>query len=396
MNPVPINELTSRMQRFRDRMYQKCPDWRVSVIVSKINQFYFTGTMQEGILVIPRDAEAVFWVRRSFDRAKHESLFSDIRPMESFRDAALAMGTFPHAVHMETELVPLAYYQRIQKSFQFTSCLPLDGQLAAVRSVKSPYEISLVRESGIIHRRVLEERVPALLKEDMSEAEFSSLLFSVMIEEGYHGITRFSMFDNEALLGQIGFGESSIYPSYFNGPGGHLGMSAAVPVFANRHRLLKKGDLVFVDVGCGVDGYHTDKTMTYMFGAPLPQAAVTIHEKCVDIQDRMAEMLKPGAIPQDIYQCIMGSLDQEFLKNFMGFGSRRVKFLGHGIGLTVDEQPVIAMGFTEPLQEGMVFALEPKKGVEGIGMMGIENTFLVSPEGGICITGHHRGLMPLY
>jgi Xaa-Pro aminopeptidase len=77
----------------------------------------------------------------------------------------------------------------------------------------------------------------------------------------------------------------------------------------------------------------------------------------------------------------------------MGFGNRKVKFLGHGVGLTINELPVIAQGFDDPIQEGMVFALEPKKGIKDIGMVGIENTFVVTPDGGRCITGNHPGLI---
>jgi Xaa-Pro aminopeptidase len=73
-----------------------------------------------------------------------------------------------------------------------------------------------------------------------------------------------------------------------------------------------------------------------------------------------------------------------------------VKFLGHGIGLWIDEKPVIAKGFDEPLEEGMVFALEPKKGIRGVGLVGIENTFVVTPQGGRCITGDNPGLIPVY
>ena len=107
-------------------------------------------------------------------------------------------------------------------------------------------------------------------------------------------------------------------------------------------------------------------------------------------------MLKPGVAPSDIYNTIMNGLDKEFLQNFMGFGNRKVKFLGHGVGLLIDETPVIADGFDEPLQEGMVFALEPKRGIENIGMVGIENTFIVTAEGGECITGDNPGLIPVY
>ena len=89
----------------------------------------------------------------------------------------------------------------------------------------------------------------------------------------------------------------------------------------------------------------------------------------------------------------MASLEPEFLKNFMGFGSRRVSFLGHGVGLHVDEPPVIAKGFDEPLVEGMVLALEPKKGVPGFGMVGTENTFVVTPAGGRSLTGDSPGMV---
>jgi Xaa-Pro aminopeptidase len=83
------------------------------------------------------------------------------------------------------------------------------------------------------------------------------------------------------------------------------------------------------------------------------------------------------------------------MQNFMGFGARQASFLGHGIGLHVDEWPVLAKGFDEPLQENMVIAIEPKKGLAGIGMVGTENTFLVTPSGGESLTGNHPGLIPV-
>ena len=85
---VPSSELTSRMNRFRNLMDSQNPEWKMAVVFSKINLYYFTGTMPEGMLLISRDAGATLWVRRSYERSVHESLFSDIRPMESFRDVA--------------------------------------------------------------------------------------------------------------------------------------------------------------------------------------------------------------------------------------------------------------------------------------------------------------------
>lgn len=395
---VPLEELQSRMRRLREKMDIYDPQWEVIVIFSKVNLYYLTGTMQDGMLIIPRDDNAVLWVRRSFERALDESLFENIRPMNSFADAqdTFDKAKMPSKVHIETKILPLDFYHRFRKYFSFEQVESVEPCISSVRAVKSQYEISLMEKSGEIHRRVLEERVPEMLREGMSEAELATQLFTVLMEEGYQGITRFGMFDTEMMLGHIGFGESSIYPSYFNGPGGNLGLSAAAPIFGSRERKLKKGDLVFIDIGCGVEGYHTDKTMTYMYGRPLCENSIDIHKRCVEIQNEIAMMLKPGETPSNIYNTIMGKLSDEFLENFMGYGQRRVKFLGHGIGLLVDELPVIAKGFDQPIEEGMAFAVEPKKGIEDIGMVGIENTFLVTSKGGRCITGDNPGLIPVW
>jgi len=390
---VPASELNARMQAMRKRMDQDHPEWELLAIFSKVNQFYFTGTMQDAVLLIPRDQDASYWVRRNIQRAQDESEFPDIRQMGSFRDAAATFASLPEVIHVEGERLPLSAFQRFNKHFKCKSPAPADLSISAVRAVKSEYELERMRKAGIIHQRILEERVPELLKEGISEAQFASELYPVMVAEGHHGIARFGMYDTEMLIGHLCFGESSIYPTYFDGPGGNYGMSPAVPLLGSHERLLKKGDLVFVDVCCGVDGYNTDKTMTYVFEGELPREAVEIHKRCVEIQNETAAMLKPGAIPSEIFATVTEKLEAEFMQNFMGFGARQASFLGHGIGLHVDEWPVLAKGFDEPLQENMVIAIEPKKGLAGIGMVGTENTFLVTPAGGESLTGNHPGLI---
>lgn len=384
------------MKRFRDKMKRSNPDWEIAVVINKVNLYYFTGTMQDGLLMIPRGDEAIFWVRRSYERALAESLFPNIKAMSTYRDVAAFIKEFPKVLYLETESVSLTLYQRLQKYFPFIEARSMDAQIAAIRAVKSPYELSLMEQAGKIHQRVMEDFVPKLLKEGISEARLASEAFTLLVEQGHHGVTRLRRPDTEMALGYTAFGESSLYPSGFYGPAGSYGISWAVPTMGSRERKLKKGDLVYIDLGCGVAGYHTDKTMTYMFGEPLPEEVISIHKQCVEIQYQIAEMLKPGAIPYIIYETIMHRLSNEFCENFMGFGKQALPFLGHAIGLWTDELPVIAKGFSEPLEEGMVFAIEPKKGIKDIGMVGIENTFVVTPQGGRCITGDHPGLMPVY
>jgi Xaa-Pro aminopeptidase len=91
----------------------------------------------------------------------------------------------------------------------------------------------------------------------------------------------------------------------------------------------------------------------------------------------------------------MNELDEPFKKNFMGSNGRQVPFLGHSIGLQVDEQPVISKGFNQPIEENMVFAIEPKKAISGVGTVGVEDTYIVTKNGAKCITGESKGLIQL-
>jgi Xaa-Pro aminopeptidase len=381
-------------------MNARFPNWDTAVIIENVHQYYFTGTIQNGILFIYRDGSCLYGVRRSYERAKMESPLKEIMQIASYRDIADRVSPVEKNggqlgnVYIEGDTMPLAVLERLKKCFEITSINFLDTIIRTVRSVKSPYEIHWLKQSGEQHRILMEERVPTLLHEGMSEAEFMGALLNEMYKLGYHGLARFHQSQVEMTAGQIGFGTNSLYPSSFDGPGGGKGGGPANPLGGDRSRKLKRGDLVFVDIGFGIKGYHTDKTQVYMFGAEPPEKLLAAHHFCLDILSRAASRLKPGEIPSRIYQDILAGLSEQELDCFMGVNNKhRVKFLGHGVGLTIDELPVIAKGFDEPLEENMVIALEPKKGVPGIGMAGVEATYIVTPGGGQCISGGGREII---
>ncbi|MHB1155037.1 MAG: M24 family metallopeptidase [Eubacteriales bacterium] len=384
---ISKTELNERLIRFTTVMSKMNPDWDTAIILGKVNQYYFTGTMQDGMLIIKKDGNASYFIRRSYERAKDESQFSSIYPMNSYRDVVVAMGAAFGNTFMETELVTIGILSRLRKYFELGEIHSIDQVMQSVRSVKTPYELSWMKCSGKAHKEFLENIVPSILREGISEVDFVAELFEKMVKCGYQGVSRFSMFQSEMVVGQVGFGDSSLYPTSFDGPGGARGICPAVPLLGSRERKLQFGDLVFVDIGFGMNGYHTDKTQVYQFGSRPSDETIKTHRSCIEIQSCISEMLKPGVIPAEIYKTVVSKLSTDFKQNFMGFGNRMVNFLGHGIGLHVNESPVIAEGFREPLQENMVIAVEPKKGIAGVGMVGVEDTYIVTPEGGQCITG---------
>ena len=380
-------ELTLRLSNFRRAMDKRNPGWDTVILVSKINQYYLTGTMQDGLLMIRRDGGAGYFVRRSYERAMDESLFEPIYPMKSYRDAAGIMGNDCGRTYIEKDIMTLSIYERLKKYFNMSEICPVDQTVLYVRAVKTPYELSCMEEAGRIHDMLMREIVPTLLREGMSETDLCVALQQKMFSFGFHGTTRFQMFQTDLGLGQVGFGTNTLYPTYFDGPGGHVGLSPIAPLMGNRERKLKRGDMIFIDIGFGIKGYNSDKSQAYIFGAKAPAPVLESHRRCMALENQIARMLVPGAVPSEIYKSVMDGLSDEFKQNFMGFGAGAVKFLGHGIGLNVDEPPVIAKGFDEPLEENMTFAIEPKKGIENVGLVGVEDTYVVTKTGGRCLTG---------
>jgi len=373
-------ELLSRIERLHAALSAQTRDY-TALIVDKVNQYYFTRTLQDGLLVIKSTGEYAFFVRNSYERAVNESPLENIFPMKSYKDAADVIGELGgSAVFVETEVMPLAMLERLRKYFAIDSPQSLDRYILNLRAVKSESELAVMRESGKRHAALLDEVVPSLLREGMSEVELTADLFAAMLKLGYHGVSRFSMFQSQAVIGQLGFGTNSLYPTNFDGPGGMKGLCNAVPIIGDATRFLQKGDLVFVDTAFGMDGYHTDRTQVYSFKSEPSSLAIDAHERCLQVQRSLAAQLKPNAIPSELY------------KN-AGFENRNVRFLGHGVGLYVDEYPVITSGFDVPLQAGMTIALEPKASIEGEGLVGTEDTYVVTENGGVCLTGGERGII---
>ncbi len=387
---VPLEELQARLAKFRAAMDAEHPGWQMAVVNDKVNMYYFTGTMQEGALVI-RPQDEILWVRRSYDRARNESLLPDIRPMKSFRALAEFYGAVPDEIYLECKKATVEWLNMLRKYLPFKNYTDIDGLLCSLRLTKSAYELDLMKRSGAIHQTVLEQLAPKMIINGISEAELAVEIYTAMLRRGSHGIARMNLPLGEDIIGVASFGKSGLVRTAFDGPGGTGGTCIAVQSIGSPFRKLKEGRLVYLDIPCGVEGYHTDKTIVYYFGDinkdPNRDLILAAHEHCLMLERFAASMLKPGVVVEDIYTETMKHFDERFVEGFMNGG----KFLGHSIGLTIDESPAIANRFKQVLTENMTFALEPKIALPGIGMVGSENTYLVTPQGGKPLTGSpHR------
>lgn len=374
--PVPVEELNARLTRLRGAMQEMYPDWSMIILDNKIDLYYFTGAMPDGLLLVTPE-KAALYVRRSFEISKAESNFGDIREMKSFRGLPQSSKT----VHVSAQTLTLKKHAQLQKYMGFTETVPIDGVLAALRSVKSEYELQCMRQSGLIHRKVIEDAAPSLLREGMSEARLCMEICTLLVEHGTMGISRFGNSAGEDVLGIASFGENTLRPAGLDTPSGTAGTCIAMKSIGSSKRRLQNDELVLLDIPGGFRGYHTDKSVTFFFGSlsrhPKGDVIRAAHEQCIALERDVAAMLVPGAAPEEIYEKMCNSVDPAFRDGFMN--TRR--FTGHSIGLYMDETPVLAKGFTQPIKEGMTFAVEPKIAIEGVGLVGCENTYEVVGNG---------------
>lgn len=386
LRPVPASELEARLERFRRAMDAAHPGWEMAAVNHKVAMYYFTGTIQEGVLLI-RPQDAVFWVRRSFERACNESHFSDIRPMHSFREAAAFYGRAPKVMYVETKKATLDWERMLHKYFAFEELGSFDSVLQDLRMVKSEYELKQMEQSGAIHETVLDIVAPKLIHGGISEAQLAIALYSEMVQRGSHGTARFNQALGEEAVGIASFGKSGLVRTGFDGPGGTDGTCIAVQSIGNAFRKLQPGRLVYLDIPCGFDGYHTDKTVVYYYGdlAKDEQSKhlIEAQQRCLELEQEVVCLMVPGEPIENLYLRTMDKFDNIYGDAFMNGG----KFLGHSIGLVMDEAPAIAKGFKQPLQPGMTFAVEPKIALPGLGMVGTENTYVVTENGARSLTG---------
>lgn len=388
---VPKPELDSRLAAFRRGMDALDPNWSMALINHKINLYYLTGTMQDGVLAIRPDS-AILWVRRSYERGRNESLFDDIRPMRSFRTLGEFYTDLPETAYVETRTATLEWAELVRRSLPFRELKSVNAVLSDLRAVKSPYELDCMRLAGRNHAEALEVVAPSLLRNGISEVELATEIFAALLRMGSHGIARFNQPLGEDIIGLASFGTSALLTTAFDGPGGTDGTCIAMQSIGSIHRKLKRGMLVYLDIPSGIEGYHSDKSTVFYFGRlnedPNGQRIREAYAYCQTLESEIASRLVPGAIFEDIYTEVMDKFDERYLDGFMNGG----RFLGHSIGLTMDEAPVIARGFKMPIRPNMTLAVEPKIALPSIGTVGTENTYLITESGAVSLSGSPQPL----
>lgn len=391
---IPKQEIKRRHDVLREHLQSVAPGAGGILVFSRINIYYLTGTMGQGVLWLPLVGEPVLMVRKGIDRARLETDLKHIVSFRSYSDlpglAAEAGSPFTRKIAAIMAGLNWQLGMLVTSKLKDHEIMSGDHALALTRSVKSEWELDIMRACGARHHECLYQVMPERMHPGMTEREIAHLAWAVFFEYGHQGMLRMQAHGEEAFLGHISAGDSGNYPSSFNGPLGVRGEHPAMPSMGYAGKTWLTNEPLGLDIGFVLDGYQTDKTQMYWAG---PEKSISdnvrrAHDFCIEMQNWAAENAKPGTTPEELYVYTVEQAEKRgFAEGYMGLGDNKVPFLGHGIGLHIDEYPPLARKFTQPLEKGMALAIEPKMGIPGIGMVGVENTFEVTESGGKSLTG---------
>ena len=287
-------------------------------------------------------------------------------------------GAVPARVGLELDVLPVNDYRRLQKLFPAAAFEDIGREIVRLRALKSPWEVERIRAAAAIADEVC-GLLPGILREGLTEAEFAGKVEAEARRLGHEGFIRMRAFNQEMFYGQLLSGVSGTAASYLDTPLAGTGLSPAVAQGVS-FKTIGRGEPVVFDFVPVREGYIADFTRMFVIG-DLPGELRRAYEAACHVQAAVVAAARPGVACRAVYETALAAAAERGLAgSFMGHGAGQVRFVGHGVGLELDELPVLA-GSDLELVSGMVFALEPKFVLPGLGAIGIENTWLVVDAG---------------
>jgi Xaa-Pro dipeptidase len=374
------NEIRTRIGRFQQLLSDHAVEG--ALMVQKMDVYYFAGTDQDAHLWIPASDEPLLMVRKSLERASQDSSLRQILPLNSLSQVPQYIkengNSEPKSLGLEMDILPVKMYQAYQRLFPHAEMVDISSLIRWTRMIKSDYEISQIRAAARITDRMYEQ-VPRFIEESETEIDLAVKVEGLYRTQGHTGMTRFRGFDLGINYGHIISGVSAAEPSASSGPTGGSGLGPFYSQGAGFNPLGRNTPIV-IDYASVANGYISDSARVFSVGK-LNKRFMHAHQVMLRVQDSVARAGRSGVRAKDLYEVALGIVEEAGLSDgFMGY-PQPVPFVGHGTGLEMDEWPVIGRSMDTILESGMILSLEPKYVFPGEGVVGIENTFLVTKQG---------------
>ncbi len=379
-------EQALRLEKVRGIMNDKKID--ALLISDNANKYYLTGRVFSGYIYLPLKGEPIYFVKRPVTM-KGDGVVSIRKPEQ----IAESIGMLPPAtIGLELATASYSKVERLRRIFPQSELADASMVMSAARAVKTAEELEKIRISGIKQDHVY-RKIPTLYTEGMTDVELQVEIERESRLEGCLGQFRINGDDMELYMGNILVGDNADVPTPYDFAMGGEGMDPSLPVGCNG-TVIKPGNSVMVDVNGNYTGYMTDMTRTY-YVEGIGDLARKAHECSIAICHRLAELGRPGTEAKALYEEAEKMAREAGLHEYFMGHRQKAGFVGHGVGIEINELPVIAPRSRDILQENNVIALEPKFVIPKTGAVGIENTYVVTPDGLKPLTNTPEGLTSL-
>lgn len=348
------------------------------LVASNSNIYYTTSRFFRGYVYIPLKGDPVWFVIKPA-LYEEENYVVYIRKPENIPSELKRLEVADvSTVGLEFDTLSYSDVERLKELFPDAKAVNGSGALRRARMVKTPWEIARMKEDGI-HQAEAYRRVTHCYKEDMTDIQFQIEIEKVLRLEGCLGFIRTSGNLMDINLGSVIAGNNADNPSPYDFTMGGAGADPSLPGGANG-TTIKPGQTVMVDMNGSFNGYQTDMTRVWGLGE-IPEIAVKAHECSRKILRVLEKIGLPGTPVSDLYKKAVDLVEHEKLSDFFMGHRQKASFIGHGVGIELNEQPVVMARSKDTLLENMTIALEPKFVIPEVGAVGVENTYVVTPAG---------------
>jgi Xaa-Pro aminopeptidase len=378
---VPADEIKARIGRLQQLMERHAME--AVFIAQRMDLFYFSGTCQNGFLVVPRQGRPLLFIRRYLPRAVDESALEDIFRIGSVKEIpdliGKSWGRLPSCVGFELDVLPAREFEFYRRLLGVAEAPDASDLIFEVRRRKSAWEVAQLEKTAEVSRQVF-DYIRRVLAPGLMEMELAGMYETFARRLGHAAGLRIRDYRTEGYNWHILSGAEGAVVGLLDSPASGTGTSAAFPSGAGRKKLAP-GESILIDMATVVNGYHMDETRMFALGG-MPAQALAASRACNRIHDAIIAAARPGVECRELFE--IGWLTAEragFEEIYLGPPDYKVSFVGHGVGLELIEPPFIARGRADRLEAGMVFALEPKMLLPGEFAVGIESVFTVTAAG---------------
>lgn len=374
--PELKKDYSLKWERMQEFMQKECIDGCLLTI--DVNLLYTTGKIYDGYFYLPQQGEPWFFIRKPNGWSGEHIVY--IRKPEQLPEVFTANRLeMPESLLLEADELSYNEYVRLTNIFNPGKKENATAMLRRMREIKTPYEIAQIRKCARLHSKTYSE-IKGCFRSGMTDIELQYEIERIMRKNGSLGVFRTFGKNMEIFMGSILAGaENGAAPSPFDFALGGKGLDASIPLGANG-TVLKPGMSVMIDMAGNFTPYMTDMTRTFSVGK-LAEPAYRAHQVSIEIHQTVMNIAKPGISCAELYNIAAEIVERNNLSAYFMGSKQQAKFVGHGIGLQINELPVLTPRSKEVLQPDMVFALEPKFVIPDTGAIGIENSYLVTGNG---------------